>query len=464
MASTIQSTGIGSGLDIGSIVTQLTTAQGDAQTKQLTARKTDLDAQVSAYGTFRAALEALQATLPALKDANKFQGRSAAVGDIAIATATADSTATPAQYTLGVQSLATAASLVSAPIVNGTVGTGTLNITVGGVTAQVTIDSTNNSLAGIAAAINSAVGNPGVNASVINTAGGARLVLNGTKTGAINGITVTQSGGDGGLAQLVYDPLNSNTQLTQSQAPQDAQFTINGFAATSSSNAVSGVITGVTFNLLKATAVNTPTTVTVGYDQEGATSAITNFVTAYNALITSVKALTSYDVSTKTAGTLLGNTTVTSLVSKLRQLLSTRITSSTGGVQSLTDLGVTSNLQGTLDQRDSKIGAALTTDLTSVTNLLGGKNGLAAQLDTALTQYTQPSGLLDTISKGLNSGLADVSSKQRALQLRLATYSATLTKQFNAMDAAVASLKQTQNFLTQAFNSINGTKSSSTSG
>ena len=305
------------------------------------------------------------------------------------------------------------------------------------------------------------MGNPGVNASVINTAGGARLVLNGTKTGAINGITVTQNGGDGGLAVLVYDPLNSNTQLTQSQAAQDAQFTINGFAASSPSNAVTGVITGVTLNLLKQTAVGTPTTLTIGYDQEGATSAITNFVTAYNALIVSVKALTSYDAASNTAGTLLGNTTVSSLLGRLRQLLSTSITSSSGGVQSLTDLGVTTNLQGTLDQSDSKILAALTGDLGSVTNLLGGKTGLATQLDTILTQYTQPSGLLDTINTGLRSGLADVSDKQRALQLRLATYSATLTKQFNATDAAVAALRQTQNFLTQAFNSINGTKTSS---
>ena len=461
MASSIQSSGIGSGLDIAGIVAQLTKAQGDAQTQQLTARKTALDAQVSAYGAFRAALEALQATLPALQDANKFQGRSAAVADISIATSSADATAIPAQYTLEVGALAKAASLVSAPILNSTVGTGTLAITVGGVTAQITVDSTNNSLAGIAAAINSAVGNPGVNASVINTAGGARLVLNGTKTGAINGITVTQNGGDGGLAVLVYDPLNSNTQLTQSQAAQDAQFTINGFAASSPSNAVTGVITGVTLNLLKQTAVGTPTTLTIGYDQEGATSAITNFVTAYNALIVSVKALTSYDAASNTAGTLLGNTTVSSLLGRLRQLLSTSITSSSGGVQSLTDLGVTTNLQGTLDQSDSKILAALTGDLGSVTNLLGGKTGLATQLDTILTQYTQPSGLLDTINTGLRSGLADVSDKQRALQLRLATYSATLTKQFNATDAAVAALRQTQNFLTQAFNSINGTKTSS---
>ena len=462
MASTIQSTGIGSGLDIASIVSQLTTAQGDAQTKQLTARKTDLDAQVSAYGTFRAALEALQATLPALKDANKFQGRTAAIGDTTIATSSADATATPAQYTLEVQSLAKAASLVSAPLAD-PVGTGTLSITVGGVTAQISVDSTNNTLAGIASAINSAVGNPGVNASVINTAGGARLVLNGTKTGTINGITVTQSGGDGGLSKLVYDPANANTQLTQSQAAQDAQFTINGFAATSPSNAVTGVITGVTLNLLKQTDANTPTTLTVGYDQDGATSAIKTFVTAYNSLITSVKALTSYDVDTKTAGTLLGNSTVNSLVGKLRQLLSTSVSTASGGLQSLTNLGVTNSLDGTLAQDPAKISAALTSNLSSVTSLLGGTNGLAAQLDTVLTQYTQPSGLLDTITTGLQKGLADVSDKQQALQLRLDTYSATLTKQFNAMDAAVAALKSTQNFLTQAFNSINGTSSSSSS-
>jgi flagellar hook-associated protein 2 len=467
-SSTVQSLGIGSGLDIATIVSQLTAAQGAAETAQLTTRQTDLQAQVSAYGTFRSALEALQATLAPLEDASKFQGRTATVGDATIASASADATATPAQYSIAVTSLASAANLVSAPVTNATVGTGTLAISVGGVTVKVTIDSTNNTLAGIAAAINSAVGNPGVNATVISTSGGDRLVLNGTKTGAINGITVTQSGGDGGLAQLAYDPANginganNGTGLTQVQAAQDAQFTINGFAATSPSNEVTGVIGGVTLNLLKPTAANTPTTLTVGYDQKSTESVVTNFVTAYNALITSVKALTSYDPTTKTAGTLLGNTTVNSLVAKLRSLLSQSITSSAGGAQTLADLGVTSNVSGGLDQDSTKLTAALTGNLSAVTTLLTGKNGIAQQLDNALNQYTQPAGLLDTINTGLQSGLTDVTSRQQALQLRLNTYSATLTKEFNAMDAAVAALKQTQSYLTQAFNSINGTKTTTT--
>ncbi len=110
------------------------------------------------------------------------------------------------------------------------VGTGTLTIAVGGASTSINIDTTDNTLAGIASAINSANNNPGVTASIITTTAGARLVLAGTATGAANAITVTESGGDGGLSSLVYDPANNVTNLTQTQAAQDASFSINGFA------------------------------------------------------------------------------------------------------------------------------------------------------------------------------------------------------------------------------------------
>ena len=460
-SATLQTLGIGSGLDISSIVSQLTTAEGAAQTSQLDSRESSLKAQVSAFGTFRAALEAVQATLTSLKTSSALQGRSAKLGDDTIASATASSAAIPATYTLKVTSLATAASLVSDPIASAgsTVGTGTLTIAVGGVSTQITIDSTNNTLSGIATAINSAPGNPGVSASIINTADGARLVLNGTKTGTANAITVTQSGGDGGLAQLVYDPTGNASKLTRSQAAADAQFSLNGFAATSASNEVTGVIGGVSFTLLKATGDGS-TTLTVGYDQDGSSSAVGNFVTAYNALVTSVKALTSYDSSTKTAGTLLGNTTVNTLMSRLRQILGQSNSSSTGTIKSLSDLGITTSVDGTYGQDDTKLASALSANLSSVTDLLSGKNGLAMQLDSVINQYTQGGGLLDTINDGLNKGLSDVSDKRSALQLRLDTYSAMLTKQFNAMDSAVAALKQTQTYITQAFATYTATQNS----
>ncbi len=234
----ITSTGIGSGLNINGIVSSLTTDYGAAENSQLASQQTSLNAQVSAYGTFSSALDTLQATLTTLENPTQLAGFTATVADKTIASATTTSAAAQGTYSLEVQNLATAQTLTSAPLgsANSTVGTGTLTISVGGASTAINIDSTDNTLSGIAAAINSATNNPGVTASVITSSDGARLVLSGTTTGAGNTITVTQSGGDGGLSSLVYDPADNVTNLTQTQAAQDANYTLNGFAATSSSN------------------------------------------------------------------------------------------------------------------------------------------------------------------------------------------------------------------------------------
>jgi flagellar hook-associated protein 2 len=460
----ISSTGIGSGLDITSIVSSLTTAAGLAQNNQLSDRKSVLTAQVSAYGTFSSALDTLQATLTTLQNPKSLAGRTAALGDDTIATASATSSAIPAQYSLTVLNLATAASLSSlpSPSASSTVGTGTLSITVGGNTAAINIDTTDNTLAGIAAAINGAANNPGVTASILTTSDGARLVLSGTTTGAANSITVTQSGGDGGLASLVYDPAHpTTTKLTQTQAATDANFTINGFAATSASNQVTAAIDGVTVNLLKPTAVGVPTTLTVGTDSDGAKTSIGTFVTALNGLITSIQTLTSYDPTTQTAGPLLGNATLQSFQNQLQKILDQVQTGNTGAAVSLASIGIGANPQGTFDTNSATLGNTLTANLASVTSFFGGPTGIATQLNTLITQYTQAGGLLDSINQGLQSSLSDVASQQTALNARLATYSATLTKEYNAMDTAVALLKQTQTYLTAQFNANSGSTSSS---
>jgi flagellar hook-associated protein 2 len=459
----ISSTGIGSGLDINSIVTSLTTAAGLAQNTQLSDRKSSLTAQVSAYGTFRSALSTLQATLKTLETPTTLAGRTATISDSKVASGSATAGAIPAQYSLQVQNLATAASLASQPVSSGTtvVGTGTLTIAVGGSSASISIDSTNNTLAGIAAAINSAPNNPGVSASILTTSAGARLVLTGTTTGAANAITVTQSGGDGGLAVLTYDPTHGVTKLTQTQAATDANFSINGFAATSPGNQVTSVISGVTLNLAGTTAANTPATLTIGNDTTGAQTSIGTFVTALNGLITSIHSLTGYDPSTKTAGPLLGNATLQSFQSQLSKILDQVQSGTAGTGTSLASLGITANTQGTYNTNTTTLGNALTANLTPVGNFFGGANGIATQLNTLINGYTQSGGLLDSINKGLQSSLTDVANQQTALNARLATYSATLTKEYNAMDRAVALLKQTQTYLTAEFNPNAATSSSS---
>jgi flagellar hook-associated protein 2 len=136
-------------------------------------------------------------------------------------------------------------------------------------------------------------------------------------------------------------------------------------------------------------------------------------------------------------------------------------------VQSLTDLGITANADGSYAVDDTKLGNALSSNLSSVGNLLGGSNGVITQLSSLINGYTKPGGLLATINQGLQTGLSNVSKQQQALAAQLATYAATLTAEYNAMDTAVAHLKQTQTFLNAEFNpSANagaGTSSSNTS-
>lgn len=451
----ITSTGIGSGLDISAIVSSLTTAYGAAQTTQLTNQQNTLDSQVSAYGTFTSALDKLKLALPALEDPKQLAGFAATVADKSIASATTGSDAVAGQYSLLVNNLATPATLTSQPFVGGSstvVGTGTLTIAVGGASTSINIDTTDNTLAGIASAINSANNNPGVTASIITTTAGARLVLAGTATGTANAITVTASGGDGGLSSLVYDPTNNVTNLTQTQAAQDASFSINGFAATSASNVVSNAITGVTIDLLQPSAANTPTTLTVSPDTSAAQTSITGFVTALNGVISSIQTLTGYDPSTQVAGPLNGNATLESFQNQLQNVLGLITSGGTGDVHSLADLGITANTDGSYSSNTTTLGNALTASVTAVGNLLGGTNGIATQLNNLIDGYTKPGGLLDTINQGLQSGLSNVSKQQTALNAQLAAYSATLTAQYNAMDAAVAALKETQTYLNAEFN------------
>jgi flagellar hook-associated protein 2 len=446
-------------------------------TNAINRSNTALNAQVSAWGTLNSAVATFQATLTALQDPAQLAGRTATLGDSTIATATATSSAVTGQYSIAVQNLATAASLSSAPNSAGAtavVGTGTLQISVGGVMDSVAIDSTSNTLQGIAAAINSSAGNPGVTASILTTSDGARLVLSGTKTGAANGILVTQSGGDGGLSALVYDPANNITTLTQKQPPLDANFTVNDYPATSASNQVTSVISGVTLNLLKASAattatppVYTPTSLTIGNDTAGAQTSIGTFVSALNGLLSSIKTLASYDPATQTAGPLLGNAAVQSLQNQLYKILGQVNAGITSGPNSLAAIGIGANAQGTYSSNSATLGNALTGNLDSVSKLLSGPNGIATQLNTFVTQYTQSGGLLDTISNGLKSSLSDNAKQLSALNDRMKVYAATLTAEYNAMDTAVALLKQTQTYLTQQFNqgsTTGGTSSNSSLG
>jgi len=182
-----------------------------------------------------------------------------------------------------------------------------------------------------------------------------------------------------------------------------------------------------------------------------------------NGVLSSIQTLTGYNASTQTAGALEGNATLQAFGNQLQNILDT-VTSSKSGVASLADIGLTADANtGSIDSDASTLSNALSSNLAAVGQLLGGTNGIATQINALVTQYTQAGGLLATINQGLQSGLSNLSTQQTALNAELATYSATLTAQYNAMDKAVASLKETQSYLTAEFDPSSSSSSSAIS-
>lgn len=443
----ISSTGLGSGLDINSIVTQLVAAESAGPTLLFNRQSAQIQTQISAYGQLQSAVSALQASLATLSTTAQFQTNAATVGDKTIASASANGTSVPGSYTLEVDQLATGAQLISSPVAASTtaIGTGTLTIQVGSTAIPVTITSSNNTLAGIAAAINTAGAANGISASLLTANDGVRLVLSSASTGVANGVTVTQAGGDGGLAALVYDPAHSNTQLTQTQAAQDAQLKLNGYAYNSASNNVTGALTGVTISLKALTASGTTTPLTIAADQSGAQQAVQSFVTSYNTLANAVTQLASYDPTTSTAGPLLGDALTNNLVNQIRNTLNTSVASLKGGpFSSLAEIGITANTDGTLGLNTAKVSAAFTNNYTAVTQLFAGPDGVATRLNGLLNSFTQPStGIFAAENNSLQKGLDGITTQRAALSQRLAALQSTLLAQYNAMDALVAQLKNT---------------------
>ncbi len=372
----ISSTGIGSGLDVNGIVTQLMALERRPLTA-LDAKEAKYQAQLTAYGSLKGALSSFQSAVAALASPAKFSAVTANLADTTVATATASSAAKAGSYAVEVQTLAQAHKLKSGTFAatSTTVGSGTLTIQFGtysgGVftlnpdkaAGTVTIDSSQSSLAGVRDAINTA--NVGVSASIINDGTGNRLVVASKDSGVANALKITVADDDltntdtAGLSQLVYDAATGGTtNLTQTVTAQNALVVIDGISISKASNTLTDAIEGVTLNLLKA---NTPatTTLTVARDTAGTQAAVQAFVKAYNDLNKTVTDLSKYDAANKRASTLTGDATVRSLQAQLRGVFNTALSTAGGGLTALADIGITFQKDGTLKLDSTKLTTAL---------------------------------------------------------------------------------------------------------
>lgn len=396
----LSSPGIGSNLDINSIVTQLMSVERAPLTR-LARAEASYQTKLSGFGTLKGALSQFQTAVRGLSDASKFQAVKVAAGDPSVATASGSAAASPGTYALKVTQLAQAQKLVAPGVTTATapVGKGVISIdfgtsgpgsfdSAGGGVKTITIDDSNNSLTGIRDAINKA--GIGVTAAIVNDGSGTpfRLALSAEKTGvaASMKISVADAGGDTGLsALLTHDPEKAQL-LTETSAAKNAEFTIDGIPVSKASNTVTDVIGGVTLNLLKENPT-TATPIKVERDTASITTAVNNFVKAYNEISQNLKDATAYNATTREAAILNGEASVRSIQTQVRNVLTAPVAGGAGTLTRLSEIGVTIQKDGMLAVDSAKLSKAMASNFDDFAALFA----TAGKSSDTLAAYTSAS-------------------------------------------------------------------------
>ncbi|EGV49850.1 flagellar filament capping protein FliD [Candidatus Endoriftia persephone] len=440
MAS-ILAPGVGSGLDVNSIIDQLMNLER-LPLDRLQNQESQVNAQISAYGQLRSAVSDFETAMDGLGSLSKFQVFSGSSSNADAFTASADETANVGSFNINVTQLAQRHKLASTTFTNKdtVVGSGTLDISVGSGSFSLTIDSSNNTLAGIRDAINQASDNPGVAATILNESGGSRLILTSNDSGASNAVEVVVSG-DAGLSQLHYEAAGTQN-LTQVAAAQDAQLTVDTFSVTSSSNTISDAIQGVTLNL-KTTGSGT---VDFSRDDDAIAESVDAFATAFNNLRNTIDSL--YD------GQLAGDSTLLTMESLMLGIVNSGASITGGSYTHMTEVGLSIGKDGRMSLDKSALSKAMDSDFSGVSRLFADSDqGFAKRLGDLAHDLLTADGMVDAREDGLAARIDTLQDRQNQLEYRLDLTERRYRAQFAALDSLMGQLQTTSSFLSQQFSS-----------
>ena len=363
--------GLNSNLDTNDIVSKLVALQ--RRPIDVLEAKADLEAEkLLAFQELQSRLQTFKSVVTTLNTESKFLSTKGVFSNNSnsdtnqVLTIDTTSQAASGTFSLTVNSLARESKLVSEGFsaLTDEVPQGTLNITVGGATTQISINSTNNTLDGLRLAINNSGAD--IQASFLNDGSSSnpiRLLVSGTKTGADNSVSLSIN------QALIGGGTQGVLSFTETQAAQDASFILDGIAITKSTNTVTDVITGTTLNLQSAGSG----IVTLSSDQDAIKEKISSVVDGYNELNVFLNEQQFLDPDTLQTGLLFGNFTIQSLQQSLRNTLSSAVPGVTGTFNSLSQIGIRTQSDGTLQIDDADLSAALTTDISSVSQLFASK-------------------------------------------------------------------------------------------
>ena len=349
MAS-ISSVGIGSGVLTSELIDKLVAAERGPTEKRLGIKEADITTELSVFGQIMSAVTDLRLPSRTLADPKAFNQLAVVSGNSAFS-GTATSSAAAGSYSLEVTTLAKSHSLSTDEFADADstqMGTGTLAITVNGETTNIVIDGSNNTLNGIAAAINED-NDIAVTASVINTGSGYKLVFSSDETGVENAIDIAVTDtGDGnntdalGLSRLSYTAGGLN--LNENQAATDSAFSLNGIAITRSSNTVDDVISGVTLTL-SSTNTGAPASLVVKRETASIVDSVQKFLDKFNALQTLITDNTKFNPDNpESNGVLLGDSATRTILTQIRNIMGRTIQGlESASVRSMADLGISTD-------------------------------------------------------------------------------------------------------------------------
>jgi flagellar hook-associated protein 2 len=455
MATTTPASSNGGTLDVQSLVSQLMAIERQPIDK-LNTKVTSYQSKISSFGTLKGLASGFQTAVQGLK--TSLGGFSATASDTSVFSASAASTAAAGSYSINVTTLAKASKLAAAGQLSDTApigaGVSTVRFTVGTTDTDIAI-AAGATLQDIRTAINAA--NIGVTATIINAGGGTpyRLALSSNSTGlsnAINKITVL-TGGDADINNLLaYNPTENApapapaVPMAQTVAAANADFTINGIQIIKSSNTVTDAIDGVTLTLSKEA---TPATLTVARDTSAIRTAAAGFVDAYNALTSQLKSRSAYGNATTAAPVLAGDGTVRIMLDQLRSIF---LTGASGGtLTTLSQVGFSTQADGTLKLDSSKLTTAMTNDFADVTNLFSSATGYATRLDTWATSVVQTGGLIDARTTSLNTSITEYNARISKLEVRMTFLQKQYTTTYSRLNSLLASMDNTSAYLAQQF-------------
>ena len=430
--------GIGSGLDISSIITQLMAIESQPLI-ELGVEEIELQAQLSGIGSLKSSISTFQTAMQELSDLDKFKVFRATSSDDEVLTATADSTAAKGVFNIQVNRIAEnhrmAANTVFADLDTTKIGNpgDTMTITVG--TTAFVVDIGDKTLNEIRDAINTAADNAGVTASTLQDDTGYRLTLSADATGAANFISATYSGADPfSLTSLNSDRDSSGTFTS---ADLDAELIIeNTFTVTRGTNTVSDVIQGVTLNLEKAGSIS----LDIDRDSAAITSAANQFISSFNEVISTMESLKSDVLSTDRAS-------LQSLETQFRAILNTAA-DTTSDFDFLFELGVATELDGSLSLDTTVFESALASDPEGVAELFAhDPEGVAFRLEDLADSLLQAGALFDAREQSLEAQIDDIGDRRLNLEFRLVQKEASLVATFSALDTLIAQLNTTSSFL-----------------